>query len=89
MALMAGEGVPAPRLMIVGEQPGDTGGRAGGLHRPRRTGTATHRLKAARIDPERAWLTNAVKHFKFEDRGTGKRRLHRTPPRIEIDVCRW
>lgn len=85
---VAGEGPGAARLMIIGEQPGDSEERAG---RPF-VGPAGHVLRAALeragIAVEQAWLTNAVKHFKFT-RPTGKRRLHQNPSTREIDICRW
>ena len=84
---VAGEGPAHPRLMIVGEQPGDTEevegrpfvGPAGQL--------LDRYLGPAGIDRGAAYVTNAVKHFKFEQRG--KRRLHKTPTAGEIDMCRW
>lgn len=84
---VAGEGPRDAALMIVGEQPGDCEevegrpfvGPAGQL--------LTDYLGEAGIDREKARLTNAVKHFKFEQRG--KRRLHQNPTAKEIDVCRW
>ena len=74
-------------LMIVGEQPGDIEDQEG---RPF-VGPAgqlldTH-LERAGIDRTRAYVTNAVKHFKFVQRG--KRRLHQSPTAKEIDTCRW
>ncbi|MDS9469757.1 UdgX family uracil-DNA binding protein [Paracoccus sp. MBLB3053] len=82
-----GEGAGDAALMIVGEQPGDVEDLAG---RPF-VGPAGQLLRAeltkAAIDPARLWLTNAVKHFKFEPRG--KRRLHQNPNRTEIEACRW
>ncbi|MCB2077428.1 MAG: UdgX family uracil-DNA binding protein [Novosphingobium sp.] len=74
-------------LMIVGEQPGDqedlTGrpfvGPAGQL-------LDVH-LERAGIDRAQAYVTNAVKHFRFVQRG--KRRLHQSPAAKEIDTCRW
>jgi DNA polymerase len=44
-------------------------------------------LEEAGLDRKRLFLTNAVKHFKFEPRG--KRRLHQNPTAAEIDICRW
>ena len=44
-------------------------------------------LEEAGLDRTRLFLTNAVKHFKFEPRG--KRRLHQNPTTGEIDICRW
>ena len=84
---VAGEGAEQAALMIVGEQPGDSEEQQG---RPF-IGPAGRLLRAhladAGIDPARAWVTNAVKHFKFAPRG--KRRLHQTPTAHEIDICRW
>lgn len=82
-----GEGPGAARLMIVGEQPGDVEERSG---RPF-VGPAGELLDAhlagAGIARGEAYVTNAVKHFKFTPRG--KRRLHQTPTAGEIDICRW
>jgi len=82
-----GEGAPGADLMIVGEQPGDTEERE---NRPF-VGPAgqllDEALGAAGIDRASAYVTNAVKHFKFAPRG--KRRLHQTPTAGEIDICRW
>lgn len=82
-----GEGPHDAALMIIGEQPGEQEeaqgrpfvGPAGQLLR-------TH-LEHAGIPAERAYVTNAVKHFKFVPQG--KRRLHQNPSAREIDVCRW
>ena len=78
-------------LMIVGEQPGDIEEEQG---RPF-VGPAGRLLRAhlddAGIDQRAAYVTNAVKHFKFVPkivRG-GKRRLHQSPTAKEIDICRW
>jgi DNA polymerase len=84
---VAGEGPARPTLMIVGEQPGD---REEELGRPfvGPAGQVLDRhLAGAGIDRGTAWLTNAVKHFKFEPRG--KRRVHQNPTAGEIDHCRW
>lgn len=82
-----GEGDPQARVMIVGEQAGDQEDLAG---RPF-VGPAGQVLRAlmreAGLPPDAAWLTNAVKHFKFLPRG--KRRIHQTPDRGEIAHCRW
>ncbi|WP_395397369.1 UdgX family uracil-DNA binding protein [Novosphingobium sp. BL-8A] len=82
-----GEGPELAELMIVGEQPGDSEERE---HRPfvGPAGQLLDRaLGEAGIDRSRAFVTNAVKHFKFAPRG--KRRLHQTPTANEIDMCRW
>lgn len=86
---VAGDGQGDAALMIVGEQPGDSEEQAG---RPF-VGPAGQLLRShldeAGIDPRRAWLTNAVKHFKFVMRAPSKRRLHQNPSAKEIDICRW
>jgi uracil-DNA glycosylase family protein len=83
-----GEGPPEADILFVGEQPGDREDRAG---RPF-VGPAglmfNKALEDAGIDRQRAYVTNAVKHFKFEPRG--KLRLHKRPNAGEINVCkRW
>jgi len=82
-----GEGPPNSDLMIVGEQPGDTEERE---HRPF-IGPAGQLLDQilgeAGVNRAGAYVTNAVKHFKFTPRG--KRRLHQPPTAGEIDICRW
>ena len=84
---VTGEGPQAAPLMIVGEQPGDMEEELG---RPF-VGPAGQLLRAhladAGIDTSAARVTNAVKHFKFVQRG--KRRLHQSPTAKEIDMCRW
>ena len=80
-----GEGDPGAALMIVGEQPGDAEDLAG---RPF-VGPAGQLLRSlvGQADLGPVWMTNAVKHFKFMPRG--KRRLHQSPNRGEIQHCRW
>jgi DNA polymerase len=86
-ATVFGEGPVDAPLMLVGEQPGDQEDIAG---RPF-VGPAGQLLDAALaeagIDRAATYLTNAVKHFKFEPRG--KRRIHATPDAGEIAACRW
>ena len=82
-----GEGGADAALMIVGEQPGDQEDLAG---RPfvGPAGKVLHQaMHEAGVDGSKVWLTNAVKHFKFVPRG--KRRLHQSPDRQEIEQCRW
>ncbi len=82
-----GEGPRDAELMIVGEQPGDQEDLQG---RPfvGPAGQLFDRVaKEAGLDRARAFVTNAVKHFKFVPRG--KRRLHQRPNRSEITHCRW
>jgi len=82
-----GEGPIDAFIMFVGEQPGDQEDLAG---RPF-VGPAgilfDRALADAGIDRARTYVTNAVKHFKFERRG--KRRIHEKPDGPEILACRW
>ena len=81
-----GEGPPDAEVLLVGEQPGDQED----LHGRPFVGPAgqllDRALAAAGLPRERLYLTNAVKHFRFELRG--KRRLHKTPGQREIEMCR-
>lgn len=74
-------------LMIVGEQPGDQEDLAGRPFVGPAGKVLDAHLERAGIDRGRAYVTNAVKHFKFVMRG--KRRLHQSPTAREIDICRW
>jgi uracil-DNA glycosylase family protein len=80
-----GEGPRRAHLMMVGEMPGDREDRAGHVF----VGPAGRELDAALehvgIDRSRVYVTNAVKHFKFRERG--KRRIHDTPKKSEVDAC--
>lgn len=81
-----GEGASHARVMFVGEQPGDKEdvegrpfvGPAGVL--------LDKALGEAGIDRKRTYVTNAVKHFKWEPRG--KRRIHKKPNAVELSACR-
>ena len=82
-----GLGPAKAALMIVGEQPGDQEdlqgvpfvGPAGQL--------LDRAMAEAGVPRDKVFVTNAVKHFKHEPRG--KRRLHKTPDRGEVQACRW
>jgi uracil-DNA glycosylase family protein len=80
-----GEGRRNARMMLVGEMPGDVEDREGHPF----VGPAGRELDrafaTAGIDRRDVYLTNVVKHFKFEERG--KRRIHQSPKRAEIDAC--
>jgi DNA polymerase len=80
-----GEGPGDARIVFVGEQPGDREDLAGRPFVGPAGELFDRALAAAGIRRESVYVTNAVKHFKFEARG--KRRLHRTPGQIEIDAC--
>ena len=80
-----GAGDPHGRVMLVGEQPGDEEDRKG-LPFVGPAGRLLDRaLEAAGIEREHLYVTNAVKHFKWQLRG--KRRLHKTPAQREIEAC--
>jgi DNA polymerase len=81
-----GEGRRSSRVMLVGEQPGDREDRAGEPFVGPAGRELDRGLEAAGIDRADAYVTNVVKHFKFEERG--KRRIHQTPKRFEIDACK-
>jgi len=81
-----GEGPATLTMMLIGEQPGDAEDLSGHPF----VGPAGHlldrALAEAGIDRRAVYLTNAVKHFKFEPRG--KRRIHKKPRVSEIAACR-
>ena len=81
-----GEGRKAARLMFVGEQPGDREDRAGAPFVGPAGRELDRALEEVGIDRADVYVTNVVKHFAFEERG--KRRLHRTPKRFEIEACK-
>ena len=80
-----GEGPPDPEIVLVGEQPGDREDREGHPF----VGPAGHvldvALERAGLDGARIYKTNAVKHFRFKERG--KRRLHEPPLRSHVVAC--
>ena len=80
-----GEGEPNARLMLVGEQPGDVEDREGHPFVGPAGRILDQGLGDAGIDRALAYVTNAVKHFKWEPRG--KRRIHKTPAQREIEAC--
>ena len=82
-----GEGDVSARLMFVGEQPGDQEDLAGKPFVGPAGQVFNQALAQAGIDRSITYVTNAVKHFKFEQRG--KRRIHAKPQGPEIDACRW
>lgn len=82
-----GEGPQSASLMIVGEQPGDQEDHAGRPFVGPAGQVLDEYLAKAGIDRRSAYVTNAVKHFKYTVQG--KRRLHQSPSAREIDICRW
>lgn len=80
-----GAGDPHARVMLVGEQPGDEEDRKGQPFVGPAGRLLDRALEAAGVDRTHLYVTNAVKHFKWEPRG--KRRLHKTPAQREIEAC--
>jgi DNA polymerase len=85
--VVPGEGSPHSRLMMVGEQPGDKEDLEGKPFVGPAGRVLDRAIAEAGLDRRKIFVTNAVKHFKFEQRG--KRRLHKKPNAYEIDRCRW
>jgi uracil-DNA glycosylase len=81
-----GEGSANARVMMVGEQPGDKEDLQGRPFVGPAGAVLDKALAAAGIDRKDVYLTNIVKHFKWEPRG--KRRLHKKPNALEISACR-
>ncbi len=82
-----GKGAPHASLMLVGEQPGDQEDLAGEPFVGPAGEVLSRALGEAGIKRTEVYVTNAVKHFKFEPRGT--RRIHQKPNAGEIKACRW
>ena len=81
-----GEGAQSAELMLVGEQPGDKEDLAGRPFVGPAGRVLDQALAEAEIDRTNVYVTNAVKHFKWEPRG--KRRLHKRPDAVEVAACR-
>ena len=80
-----GAGRKSARIMFVGEQPGDQEDRAGEPFVGPAGKLLDRALADAAIDRKATYVTNAVKHFKWEPRG--KRRIHKKPNELEIKAC--
>jgi uracil-DNA glycosylase len=80
-----GEGPRKARVMLVGEMPGDREDREGHPFVGPAGRELDEALDDAGIDRGELYVTNVVKHFKFEERG--KRRIHQTPKRWEVQAC--
>jgi DNA polymerase len=81
-----GEGDSHAAVMLVGEQPGDAEDIAGRPFVGPAGQLLDRALAAAGVERSSVYITNAVKHFKWQLRG--KRRLHKTPAQREIEACR-
>src|SRR4030095_11765134 len=85
--VVPGEGPGRARRMLVGEQQGDQEDKQGKPFVGPAGAILAKALADAGIERRTVFVTNAVKHFKFEPRG--KRRLHKRPNAYEIDRCHW
>ncbi len=83
-----GEGARGSRLMLVGEQPGDVEDRAGKPFVGPAGRLLDDALVAAGINRSDVYVTNAVKHFKWEPQLRGKRRIHSKPSARQMAACR-
>ena len=81
-----GEGPQDARVMLVGEAPGDREDREGHPFVGPAGRELDKALAAVGIDRDEVYVTNAVKHFKFQERG--KRRIHQRPDAKQIKACR-
>lgn len=85
--VVPGEGRRQARMMVVGEQPGDREDLAGRPFIGPAGRLFDAALAEAAIPRDLVFVTNAVKHFKFEPRG--KKRLHKRPNAGEVESCKW
>jgi len=83
-----GEGPAKAEVMLVGEQPGDMEDRQGHPFVGPAGKLLDDALEQAGIDRSRVYVTNVVKHFKWEPAERGKRRIHKKPRASEIAACR-
>jgi DNA polymerase len=84
---VGGEGPKKAQIMLVGEQPGDQEDLAGKAFIGPAGKLLDRVFEAAGLERREIYLTNAVKHFKWEPRG--KRRLHKTPAQREVEACHY
>jgi uracil-DNA glycosylase family protein len=85
--VVPGEGPKHAQVMMVGEQPGDQEDQQGHPFVGPAGRILDRAIIEAGIDRKEVFVTNSVKHFKYEQRG--KRRLHKKPNASEIEACRW
>jgi uracil-DNA glycosylase len=81
-----GEGPKRTRIVLIGEQPGDVEDVRGRPFVGPAGGVLDRALEAAGLERRSVYMTNAVKHFSFEERG--KRRIHKKPRVSEMRACR-
>lgn len=85
--LVFGEGPETADIVLVGEQPGDKEDLAGQPFVGPAGHLLDHCLEEADVDRDRCYITNAVKHFKYQMQG--KKRLHARPNAGEVQRCAW
>lgn len=83
-----GEGTATARIVLIGEQPGDVEDRRGRPFVGPAGALLDHALADSGLDRGTAYVTNAVKHFKFTVASGGKRRIHAKPDAWEVTACR-
>ena len=84
---VGGEGAKSAKIMVVGEQPGDQEDLAGQPFVGPAGKLLDRVFEQSGVERKGVYITNAVKHFKWEPRG--KRRLHKTPAQKEIEACHY
>lgn len=82
-----GDGAANARLLVVGEQPGNSEDIEGAPFVGPAGRLLDEALVEAGIDRERVYVTNVVKHFKWRRAPSGKRRIHQKPDRGEVEAC--
>jgi len=82
-----GDGPPKARLLLVGEQPGNSEDLEGAPFVGPAGRLLDRALVEAGVDRDEVYVTNVVKHFKWRRAPSGKRRIHQKPDRAEIDAC--
>ncbi len=82
-----GDGSPSARLMVVGEQPGNSEDLEGAPFVGPAGRLLDQALVEAGIDRDAVYVTNVVKHFKWRRAPSGKRRIHAKPDRAEVEAC--
>ena len=82
-----GDGSPKARLLLVGEQPGNSEDLEGAPFVGPAGRLLDRALGEAGIDRDEVYVTNVVKHFKWRRAPRGKRRIHQKPDRAEVEAC--
>ena len=82
-----GDGSPTARVLMVGEQPGNSEDLEGAPFVGPAGRLLDRALVEAGIDRDQVYVTNVVKHFKWRRAPSGKRRIHDKPDRAEIEAC--